>query len=101
MCSGMTFGGHHPPAHYDPCFLQQRCTEQVSDSRVGDPVIVECLASNRISCDFEAFLSVLGTPKPVAFFSTCCPFMAVGIGPWHQETFQWSRTVLDEDGICI
>lgn len=97
MCSGMTFGGHHPPARYVPCFLQQRCIEQVSDSRVGDPVIVECLASSRISCDFEAFFSVLGTPsESVAFSLTCCPFGAVGIGLWHQETFQWSRMVLVE-----
>lgn len=88
MCSGMTFGGHHPPANYVPCFLHQRHAEQISDGGLGDPLIVSWSARNRISCDFEEYISDLeALSEPAACLLFGVPFMAMGIGPWHQAAF--------------
>lgn len=61
MCSGMTFGGHHPPANYVLLlFLHQRHAEWIRDNAVRDPLIVQWSASNKISWDFEEYSSDFG-----------------------------------------
>lgn len=98
MCSGMTFGGHHPPANYVlfPVSAPKACRVdqgQWSEAPFNCPVVTK----RKISCDFEEYSSDLGALSGPAdcLLTRCWSFMVRGMHPWDQAALHQGRTVLD------